>query len=115
MKLVRMAKLEVSARRAVNDDRVNTSSDGFSVPSAVVEEERIAPLTPGVPSMPTVVVPPEIAGPSARLPPAATSRSASSSTHLRTHFLTREEIEAEARHCDIAQAKLGAMPANCAA
>ncbi|CAN7974947.1 unnamed protein product, partial [Ixodes persulcatus] len=35
MKLVRMAKLEVSARRAVNDDRVNTSSDGFSVPSAV--------------------------------------------------------------------------------
>ncbi|KAG0419552.1 hypothetical protein HPB47_004028 [Ixodes persulcatus] len=50
MKLLRMAKLEVSARRAVNDDRVNTSSDGFSVPSAVVEEERIAPLTPGRPS-----------------------------------------------------------------
>ncbi|KAM7298916.1 uncharacterized protein ISCGN_019483 [Ixodes scapularis] len=112
MKLVQMAKLEVSARRAVNDDRVNTSSDGFFVPSAVVEEERIAPLTPGVPSMPTVVVPPEIAGPSARLPPAATSGSASSSTHLRTHFLTREEIEAEARHRDTVQAELGAMPAT---
>ncbi|KAG0438353.1 hypothetical protein HPB47_017050 [Ixodes persulcatus] len=92
MKLVRMAKLEVSARRAVNDDRVNTSSDGFSVPSAVVEEELIAPLTPGVPSMPTLVVPPEIAGPSARLPPAATSGSASSSTHLRTHFLILENV-----------------------
>ncbi|CAN7988728.1 unnamed protein product [Ixodes hexagonus] len=114
MKLLRMAmaKLEVSARRAVNDDRVNTSSDEFSVPSAVVEEEHIAPLTPGVPSMPTAVVPPEIAGPSARLPPVATSGNASSSTHLRTHFLTREEIEAEARHCDTVQAELGAMPAT---
>ncbi|KAG0421407.1 hypothetical protein HPB47_002698 [Ixodes persulcatus] len=62
--------------------------------------------------MPIVVVPPEIAGPSARLPPAATSGSASSSTHLRTHFLTCEEIEAEARHCDTVQAELGAMPAT---
>ncbi|CAN7988270.1 unnamed protein product [Ixodes hexagonus] len=112
MKLLRMAKLKVSARRAVNDDRVNTSSDGFSVPSAVVEEERIAPLTPGVPSMPTAVVPAKIAGPSARLPPAATSGNASSSAHLRTHFLTREEIQAEARHCDTVQAELGAMPAT---
>ncbi|KAG0429115.1 hypothetical protein HPB47_023957 [Ixodes persulcatus] len=110
MKLLWMVNMEVSVQRAVNGDRVNASSDGFPMPSAVAMGQCIALLTHRVPSTSTAVVPPKIAGPIARVPSATTSGNASSNTNMWTHFLACEEIEAESRNCDTVQAKLVAVP-----
>lgn len=110
MKLLQMAKLEVSAQHAVNGDHVNAPSDVFSVPSAFVKENSSFRSHMEYQAHQLLWFLP---GPSARLLPAATSGNVSSSTHMQTHFLMREEIEAESRCCDAVGAELGAVPATC--
>lgn len=105
MRLVRSSNARSSAASA---DCVDASRGG-TVLSAVASRDSDSLSVPGAASTPSVS---EIAAPSSCFEPAPSSVSGSSTIHLRTRFLTKEEIDANAKRRDAVRAGLGSMPAT---
>lgn len=109
MKFVRMAKSD-SARPTGDDDRVDMSHNEFTAAPAVAEEAFVAASTQGPASSLCAAGSSEIA--STSFASATMKEKPSSRVHLRTHFLTQEEIEAAAVRRDAVQTELSSTSAT---
>lgn len=95
-----------SGRRASDDDAVDVSNGESSMASAVVKGISVTTSMCGVASSVASSSPFKITSTSTRSALRSARGKLSARAHLRTHFLTQEEINAETKHCDTVQAEL---------